>query len=56
MKTRKLLPAVIGLILPVAAMTVTPAMAQAKSHKHHVTTHKVAHKITKHSAPATKAS
>lgn len=55
MKYRKFLPAV-ALMLPLAAMTVSPALAQSgtpKIHKptHH-TVHKHAHKTRAHSSAA----
>lgn len=59
MTTRKILPAVIGLLLPFAAMVATPASAQThmtKSHKAHHSVHKASHKTKAHAATTTKAS
>lgn len=54
MLTRKLLPAVIGLIVPVAAMSITPVLAKSPVKSHKVTHH--VHHISHKKAAATKAS
>ena len=46
MSTRKILPAMIGLLLPVAALIASPASAQNNVTKSHTSSHHAVHKVS----------